>query len=145
MTDLRIEKRFPAPPEMVFRFVTEPARLRDWWGPEGMTLPDINLDFSRPGPWHSVMMNADGKRFKVSGEVVAVDPPRAVEFTWGWHDETDARGPESRVRIDLAPDGAGTAFVLTHSGLADAESSANHEMGWNSTLTKLERQIQKRT
>ena len=41
-------------------------------------------------------------------------PPRAVEFTWGWHDETDTRGPESRVRIDLAPDGAGTAFVLTH-------------------------------
>ena len=64
---LRIAMTFPAPPELVFEFVTQRRRVRDWWGPEGMSLPDEALDFSRPGPWHSVIMNADGKRFKVSG------------------------------------------------------------------------------
>ena len=28
---------------------------------------------------------------------------------------------------------------MTHSGLADEESRANHRLGWTSTLAKLER------
>lgn len=139
--DLRIERRFAAPPEKVFEFVTRPERLRDWWGPEGMTLPDAALDFTREGPWHSVMMNADGKRFKVSGNVVRVVPPKAVEFTWGWHDDSDKRGPESRVRIELRAADGGTEFVLTHVGLADENSRNNHSLGWTSSLEKLERQF----
>jgi hypothetical protein len=31
--------------------------------------------------------------------------------------------------------------VLIHSGLPDDESSKNHEMGWISSLSKLERQF----
>jgi len=139
MTDLTITRSFPLPPEKVFDFVTRRERLLDWWGPEGMTVRDERLDFSAEGPWHSVIVNADGRRFKVSGRVVEVSPPQAVEFTWGWHDETDARGPESRVRIELRPEGAGTRFVLRHTGLADDESRDNHEQGWTSSLAKLER------
>jgi len=139
MTDLRITRTFSAPPELVFDFLTRRRHLLDWWGPEGTSLPDENLDFTRPGPWHSVMMNADGRRFKVSGEVVEVTPPRAVAFTWGWHDEHDDRGPESLVRIELHPVDSGTEFLLTHADLPSDDSSANHERGWTSSLAKLER------
>jgi uncharacterized protein YndB with AHSA1/START domain len=139
MTDLRITRTFAAPPELVFDFLTRRRHLLDWWGPEGTSLPDENLDFTRPGPWHSVMMNADGRRFKVSGQVVEVTPPRAVAFTWGWHDEDDDRGPESLVRIELHPVDSGTEFRLTHADLPGDDSSANHERGWTSSLAKLER------
>jgi uncharacterized protein YndB with AHSA1/START domain len=88
----------------------------------------------------SVMINAEGGRYKVSGEVIQVDPPRSVEFTWGWHDENDARGHESQVRFEVEPNGSGgTLFRLIHSGLADDESAANHNEGWTSCLRKLER------
>jgi uncharacterized protein YndB with AHSA1/START domain len=139
MNDLRIEMTFAAPQDMVFEFLTQRAHMLDWWGPEGTSLPEENLDFSREGPWHSVMMNADGRRFKVSGRVTRVSPPHSVELTWGWHDAEDRRGPESRVKIELSPAPGGTAFVLTHSGLADDESRANHRLGWTSALGKLER------
>ncbi len=145
MTDLVIEKHFPAPPDLVFDFVTRPERLATWWGPESMHVTEAALDFSAPGPWHSVIVNAEGRRYKMSGEVTRIDPPRSVEFTWGWHDDADIRGPESRVRIDIAgADGGGTAFRLTQSGLADEESRANHRMGWTSSLSKLERQFQRK-
>ena len=105
-----------------------------------MTLPEHVLDLTKPGPWMSVMASADGKRFKVTGEVVKVREPELVEFTWAWHDENDHRGHESRVRLDVRPDGkGGSHFTLTHSGLADEESAKNHEMGWISSLKKLER------
>lgn len=140
MTELTIERVFPADAATVFAFVTKSENLVKWWGPEGMSLPDCNLDLSQPGAaWHSVMMNSDGARFKVSGEVVSVNPPHSVEFTWGWHDENDQRGHSSRVRFDVAPtaSGEGALFRLTHSELPDDESAANHSAGWTSSFRKL--------
>lgn len=140
MSELRIERNFPAEPGKVFAFVTRMENLLKWWGPEGMSVPEHDLDLSKPGDWSSVMVNAEGGRHKVSGVVVAVDPPRSVEFTWGWHDDNDERGYESLVRFEIEPDDAGgTRFLLTHSGLADEESAANHREGWSSSLNKLER------
>ena len=139
MSELKIERRLNAPLALVFRFVTEANNLAKWWGPEGMSLPDAALDFSRTGPWHSVMMNAEGQRYKVSGQVTHVRPPLSVGFTWAWHDETDARGDESHVTITLAEAADGrTAFTLTHVLLTGA-AAQNHEQGWTSSLRKLER------
>ena len=139
--ELRLDRHFDADPETVFKFVTRPENLVKWWGPEGMTVPEGDLDLSEAGkPWWSVMVNAEGKRHKVSGKVIAVDPPRAVEFSWGWHDENDERGHDSTVRFEVrAGDKGGTHFALIHSGLANEESARNHEMGWTSSLRKLER------
>ena len=139
MTTLTLIRHFAADPGTVFDFVTKPENLIKWWGPEGMTCPDAQLDFQTEGPWSSVMVSPEGNRFKVTGVVAEVDPPNAVELTWGWHDDADVRGHESRVRFEVRPDGAGgTEFRLIHSGLADEESRANHEMGWTSSLRKLE-------
>ena len=137
---LVLEREFEAPVETVFDFVTRKENLLKWWGPEGLTVPEETLDFTRPGPCHSVMVNADGQRFKVSGEVREVKAPNLVAFTWGWHDETDARGHESTVTFEVSDAGGGkTKFTLTHEGLADEESATNHEGGWTSSLRKLER------
>ncbi|MAZ03785.1 MAG: hypothetical protein CMN56_11670 [Sneathiella sp.] len=140
MSDLTLERTFSADPKTVYAFVTEEAKLLQWWGPEGMTVPEYSLDLTRPGPWSSVMVNAEGERYKVTGEVVAVDPPHSVELTWAWHDENDVRGHESRVRFEVEPDGqGGTRFRLIHTGLSDDEAAASHTEGWTSALRKLER------
>ena len=140
MSDLTIKRNFPVDPARVFAFVTETEHLLKWWGPEGISIAEHNLDLTQPGAWSSVMVNADGKRFKVTGEVVAVDPPNSVDFTWAWHDENDVRGHESHVRFEVRGDGTGgTEFTLIHTGLADDESAQNHEMGWTSSFKKLER------
>ncbi len=142
MTTLVLERVLAAPIATVFDFVTQERNLFEWWGPEGMTVPQGDLDFSRPGPWYSVMQNADGAKFKVSGQVTSVSPHDRVAFTWAWHDDQDQRGAESQVTIELTDTGQGsTRLVLTHSGLADDESAQNHEMGWTSSLRKLERKF----
>ena len=138
--ELKLERVFAAEPETVFAFVTANEHLLKWWGPEGVHIGDNDLDLSRTGAWSSTMVNAEGKTFKVSGEVISIDPPKSVEFSWGWHDENDARGHESQVRFDIEPNaGGGARFVMTHSGLSDEESRKNHNEGWTSSLRKLER------
>jgi uncharacterized protein YndB with AHSA1/START domain len=140
MAELKIERNLKASPERVFSFITKSEFLVRWWGPEGMSLPDHSLDFTKPGPWHSVMQNDDGQTFKVSGQVTRVDEPNSVSFTWAWHDENDKRGEESHVTLNLrANDDGTTRFVLHHQQLSDQEAAGNHERGWTSSLRKLER------
>ncbi len=142
MTDLTMERIFAADVEMVYAFITTTEHLLKWWGPEGVNVREHNLDLSRPGAWSSTLVNAEGGTYKVSGEVMETDPPRRVEFTWGWHDDQDVRGHESRVRFDVEENqGGGTRFVLTQTGLADEESANNHNEGWTSSLRKLQRAV----
>lgn len=140
MTDLTLTRRFKAPPEKVFAYLTKTEELLKWWGPETMTVPEHKLAFDKTGPWMSVMMNPDGQRFKVSGQVTKVEPPHLVGFTWAWHDEEDRRGVESHVTIRLVPaTNGGTEFQLQHVNLPSDDVAANHEQGWTSALRKLER------
>ena len=87
----------------------------------------------------SEMHSPDGRIFKASGQVIRVDPPRALGLTWAWHDDDGTRGHESQVLIELEPQGDMTGFKLSHTGLPDAESAQNHTGGWNSSLDRLER------
>lgn len=138
MTDLQLTRDFPVLPERLFAAVTKQADLLQWWGPEGMHCPEHTLDLTQLGPWHSVMMNSEGQRFKVSGQVTSYDPPRSVGFTWAWHDPDDNRGAESHVTFTVTGTATGARLVLDHRELADDEISANHEQGWSSSLRKLD-------
>ncbi|PVH29108.1 SRPBCC family protein [Pararhodobacter oceanensis] len=136
--DLRFERLYKVPVARVFEIVTQPEHLADWWGPEGIARCEGHLDFTAKGPWDSTMINQDGARFKVSGQVTKLDPPNIVAFTWGWHDENDARGDESHVTIELTEEDGGTRFVMTHRGLSSKEAAEQHNRGWTSSLRKLD-------
>lgn len=139
LQDVRLEREFPVSAETLYRFVSSPDGLIRWWGPEGLTVPEHDLDFTRKGPWFSVMVKPDGQRFKVSGHVTHVDPPKSVGFTWAWHDESDKRGFESHVTLTVTATDRGAHLVIDHRGLPDAEAADNHTQGWTSSLRKLER------
>ncbi|WP_282152920.1 SRPBCC family protein [Ruegeria atlantica] len=141
MADLKLEREFPTTPENLFAWISDGAKLLQWWGPEGVHVPEHDLNFSRTGPWYSVMKNAEGQTFKVSGHVTHVDPPNSVGFTWAWHDDQDQRGPESHVTFLVVATENGARLVLDHRELADVEAAANHNMGWTSSLAKLEAQF----
>ncbi|NRB16882.1 MAG: SRPBCC domain-containing protein [Rhodobacteraceae bacterium] len=137
MTDLRLERDFSVTPEHLFHWLTTPEKLLKWWGPEGMHVPEHDLDLSRTGPWFSIMRNDEGQNFKVSGQVTHVEAPKSVGFTWGWHDDDDQRGTESHVTFTVVATEAGARLLIDHRALDDSAQSARHEAGWTSSLRKL--------
>lgn len=142
MSDVILERDFPITTAQVFMFITQPEFLISWWGPEGATLESHNLDFTRTGPWYAIIIGESGKRFKHSGAVTAVNSPSSVEFTWAWHDETDARGHESNVRFEVIDNGNGSSkFRLTHSGLPNEDARTHHAAGWTVLFDKLDARI----
>jgi len=142
MPDVRIERDFATTPERLYRAVSRQAEVLEWWGHDGMTLPDCALDFSRPGPWHCVMIAGDGTRFKMSGQVTHVREGRSVGFTWGWHDEDDTRGAETHVTFSITPSDTGARLTIDHRDFTDAALAERHQGGWlHGPVPRLERYI----
>lgn len=139
MADIRLEREFNVSALRLFEVISSHALLIQWWGHDGMTLPEENLNFGRLGPWFSVMISDEGNRFKMSGQVTRVDPPNAISFTWGWHDDADQRGPESHVTFTVVETATGSKLIINHRELPSEEVAARHASGWAGPMARLAR------
>lgn len=142
MSTLTIERTFPVTPEKVFAFLTQTDNLLKWWGPEGTTISQHDLDFSRRGDWWAVMHNPAGAAQKVGGAVVAIDPPRSVEFTLAFIGDTGTHGETTVIRFEVsAIDTGGSHFLLTQTGVRPEHIDDMRDKGWASSLARLERLV----
>lgn len=138
---LEIERVFKAAPEAVFTAFTDPKKLAEWWGPEGMTAPDVSLDPQNGGKWQTTMVNAEGDAYTCSGVYRTVDPHTFLSFTWGWRQPDGSRGHETVVEIRFEPADGGTRMKFLQQTFQDAEARDSHEEGWVSTFNKLGRLV----
>lgn len=136
-TTLIIEREFSASPEQVYNAWTNPEILTKWWGPEGVSVPELSLDVREGGKWITTFYSENmGKRI-VSGEYITLSPYDRLVFTWGWVDE-GVRGHETEVEIVLQQSGDNTVMTLTQKSFAEMEHRDNHNFGWSSSFGKLD-------
>lgn len=121
-----------APPASVFAAITDPEQLVQWWGDdESYRVRNWEADLRVGGKYRSRGAGKDGRPFEVSGEYLEVDPPRVLAHTW----VASYGGPQSVVRWELQPLGAGTRLRVTQSGFkADAQAKAMYSNGWPRVL-----------
>ncbi len=123
------EVRIAAPPDVVARYFTEPAKVTTWMASRAEIDPRprgrVRLEFDRP----------DGTTDVVLGEFVEVTARRIV-FTWGFEGGTTLPPGGSRVEVTLEPDGAGTRVRLVHVGLP-VDQRDPHAGGWTHFLERL--------
>jgi uncharacterized protein YndB with AHSA1/START domain len=113
---LRFVRELAHPVERVWRAITEPAHLAAWFPQRiaGDWEPGATLTFE----------SEQGPAFR--GEVVAVEPPRLLEFTWG----TDL------IRIEVSErDGGATLTLLDTFG--EQGKAARDAAGWHACLDLL--------
>jgi uncharacterized protein YndB with AHSA1/START domain len=121
------EIRVAAPPETVFGYFTDPAKMVQWMGTEA------TLD---PRPGGTCRINPAGHAAML-GEFVEVDPPRRIVFTWGWETELFATPPQSTiVEVSFTRDGEDTVLRLAHRRLQPG-AVAFHRAGWEHYLSRL--------
>lgn len=118
---VRLERRLPDPPEVVWQALTDREQLRAWFPSDvivagGQWRAGAALRF--PFPPEVIDMT-------LTGEVLDVDPPRTLAFTWG----------EETLRFELSPDGGGTRLVLIDE--LPAAHAARNAAGWDTCLDML--------
>ena len=101
------------PPEVVWRAITEPGQLREWF----LTTAVVE---GRPGG--KVDLVTAPSRVHATGRILTWDPPRVYEHEWNVVREGGPlrSGEQSVVRWELSPREGGTLLVLTHRGLTRA-------------------------
>jgi len=123
-TVLRFERRLAHPPEKVFRAISEPAELAHWFPArmEAELRPGAAIRFA----FEAHDMDAPG------GEVLEVDPPKLLVYTWG----------EDVLRWEIVPEGSGCrllfAQTLGEGGISGGlPGTARNAAGWDVCLADL--------
>lgn len=112
-----------APRESVFRFLTETPRWAAWWG-AGSTID--------PQPGGQLFIRyPDGT--EVSGNVLELEPPARIVFSYGFVKGEPIAPGSSRVTISLESHALGTRLHLTHE-FAEAVVRDEHVQGWRYQL-----------
>ena len=58
--DFVITRLFDAPPALVWACFTEPAHMKEWWGPKGSTIVASTMDLRVGGSYHGAMRDPHG-------------------------------------------------------------------------------------
>jgi len=124
--DIVVERRIAADPSVVWELVSDARAWAQWQGSEAEIDPV-------PGGVHRVKVTAESH---TAGQIVELDPPRRISFTWGFDVEGHPLPAASTlVVIDLIPDGNGTLVRLTQQRVPD-DMTGVHD-GWTMYLDRL--------
>src|SRR6185503_15240611 len=134
--DIRESILISAPPERVFRCLTDPRELMQWWTSPDYPALHWEIALEPGGTWLSRWRGPAGEEFALGGEIIAIDPPRMLEYTW-W-DERYPNRPHTRVRYDIEPTQTGCCVRVHHYGFDDTRDDFDdYNGGWSSVLDKL--------
>jgi uncharacterized protein YndB with AHSA1/START domain len=124
---LRMERRLAHPPEKVWRALTEPAHLNQWY-----PFPATALELRVGG---RIAFDGGGGA-TVEGKVTELDPPRVLAFTQD-PGAVLPREVDNHLRFELRPDGDGCLLIFTHT-FNDRPHAAANAAGWDACFDALE-------
>lgn len=137
---IRLERLLDAPPETVWRYLTE-AELREQWFMGGTDatgvgefelLVDHDKLSSQPVPYPDGYECFKGRVFEE--RVLKFDPPRLLETTF-------QGGDNGIVTYELFPEGGKTRLILTHSKIVSPSGFQDFGGGWTSHLAVLQEKL----
>jgi uncharacterized protein YndB with AHSA1/START domain len=123
---------FQAPRELVWRCLTEPVELAQFWGPQGMTTPldGIVVDL-RPGGHFETLMVGEQGSYRMVATFTEVSPVGLL----AWQDDTTGMHTTSTL-TDL---GDGTTEVVIHQRqVPEPMRTPESIAGFRSSLDKLD-------
>jgi uncharacterized protein YndB with AHSA1/START domain len=130
---LRFERRYRQPVDRVWRAITEPSEMSQWFPSDvvGERAVGAELRFDDDAQRAAAAAAGEGHRDDggehFTGRVVAWDPPKVFSFSWGGE----------VLRFELHPDGDGTRLVFTQV-LSHRSTAARNGAGWHGCLRSLD-------
>ena len=138
-TSLEIKRFINAPRSRVYAAWTDPAQLKEWWGPESVRTRNFVAEARVGGKYRWDLTNQEDEEMSVFGEYRELVPEKKIVFTWKWDDDEVWENRDSIVTVELSDRDGGTELLLKHEQLPSEESRDRHNEGWNSVLDRLEK------
>lgn len=106
--EIVITRLLDAPRELVWKALTEPEHLIQWWGPRGFTNTFHEINIRPGGVWRFDMHGADDRDYDNRVTFKEVTPPERLVYDHG----TDAQPAQFEATITLTERGGKTEIVL---------------------------------
>ena len=106
---LVVRRVIRASPERLFDAWTEPAQLKQWWGPQAVVCITAEVDLRVGGRYRIANQFPDGKVLWINGEFEVIERPLKLVYTWRLTAET---GPSERVSVTFDARGQGTEVIV---------------------------------
>lgn len=114
------------PPATLWAALIDPARLVQWWGPDGFTCQTRRIDVAQGGEWVFDMTGPDGTRWPNVHRYTRVIPGRklAYDLLGGDPDSADGAAPHAQSTITLTPTADGGTRIDLRMLFADEQNHA---------------------
>lgn len=141
--EIRIERTFDAPRERVWRAMTDPVLVAQWWG-RGNRLTIERMELRRGGHWRYVEHGPEGAS-GFEGRYREVSPPERVVQTFEWDGMPGHVAVETMTLEELA--GGRTRMVIVSlfhtTEERDGMLGSGMEEGMNESYAALDRLLAK--
>jgi uncharacterized protein YndB with AHSA1/START domain len=138
------EIEIAAPAERVFKAIVDREQALVWGAHEEFEITAWDLEPRVGGSWgFTSVEKATNKEYRHYGEVLEIDPPRVLAYTWlaDFHTIPSQR---TIVRWELTPTRTGTRVRITHSGLAQLpKERSEYGQGWPGVLGAIKAYLEK--
>lgn len=112
-TEIRIERVFDAPRQLVWECYTDPDLLREWLGPRRLTMRVEEYDVQVGGSYRYVHSDDEGNEYVFFGEFLEIEEPDFIVQTFNF--VMDPPIPPAIDRADFEDLGDGRTRIVTNS------------------------------
>jgi uncharacterized protein YndB with AHSA1/START domain len=135
--ELLVTRVFDAPLALVWRIWESREHMVRWWGPEGFTVTDLDLDFRPGGAWRVGMVSDQYGASWSGGTFREIEKGKRIVFTFAW-DAGSGEPTETLVTVTFEENGGKTTQYFHQTPFRSVESRDSHVGGWNSLFNKQE-------
>lgn len=102
--EIVVTREFDAPRELVYKLITDPELIAEWWSPVYMATVIDTMDVRPGGQWRIVMSDPDGNEYAFRGVYHSVDFPGTLIKTSEWEGMPGHVQLET-ITLEALPDG----------------------------------------
>ncbi len=116
--EVTITRLLNAPQELVFEAWTKPEHLAHWWGPDGFTITNKEMEVKPGGSWRFMMHGPDGRDY--GNRVVFIEVIKPEKLVYRHAGEGDMEDVQFHVTVTFEKQGNQTRLTM-HSVFSSVE------------------------
>ncbi len=144
--EMRMERLFDAPPEVVFDAYVDPAVQQEMWENmmPGTRVLESKIELREGGSWTVEYGPVDGKSDRLTSVFSEVDRPRRLVFQQSYFAAAWGQTKETETNLTFEDQDGKTLLKILMTGFDNAQEQEGAAAGWPGLLDGLQKIVESR-
>lgn len=134
--EIVMTREFNAPRALIFKALTDPALVPQWWGPAYLNTTVDQMDVRMGGIWRYVQTDNEGNEYAFRGVYHEINAPERLVYTFEWegmpgHIILETISLEEKDGKTVLTDANVFQSVMDRDGMLQSGMEEGASEGWN--------------